>query len=92
MSKLELVEDKTYTGDGFVLFSKGSGWIRPTGVFVPQAGFTNSHEEATLLLWFHGHRVKDVPYLFYQEATQLLQAVSAPKGCPPGGTGAGIAG
>ncbi|SIN72483.1 hypothetical protein SAMN05444166_0450 [Singulisphaera sp. GP187] len=76
MSKLALVEDKSNKGDGFVLFSSGSGWIRPTGVFVPQAGITNSHEAVTLLLWFHGYRVKDAPYLFYHEATQLLKAVS----------------
>jgi hypothetical protein len=79
MSKLVLAEDKSHKGSGFVLLSKGSGWIRPTGVFVPDAGFTSSHEVVTVILWFHGHRVKDAPYLFYQEATQLLKAVSESK-------------
>lgn len=79
MSKLVLVEDKANKFGGTVLFSKGNGWIRPTGVFVPDAGFTDSHEVATVLLWFHGHRVKDAPYLFYQEATHLLQAVNESK-------------
>ncbi|AGA28829.1 hypothetical protein [Singulisphaera acidiphila] len=80
MGKLVLIEDKSNQGGGTVLFSnKESGWIRPTGVFVPDAGFTDSHEVVTVLLWFHGHFVKNVPYLFYKEATKILQAVTESK-------------
>lgn len=75
MSKLALVEDSNNPWGGTVLLSQGNGWIRPTGVFVPDAGFTTSHEVVTVLLWFHGYRVKDVPYLFYNEATKILKAV-----------------
>src|SRR3954470_10379977 len=79
MSIPVLEQDRTYTGSGTVLFSKGTGWIRPTGVFVPSDGFTTHHDAMTVLLWFHGWWVKDVQALFYQEATKLLPAVIASK-------------
>lgn len=79
MSKLVLELDKTYSGPGNVLFSKGNDWIVPTGVFIPEQGFNDSHETARILLWFHGYYVKDVRYLFHKEATNLLQAVDGAK-------------
>src|SRR5207237_7793231 len=79
MSKLTLAEDPSNRGGGTVLLSRGNGWIRPTGVFVPEAGFTDSHDAVTVLLWFHGHFVKDVSHLFYSEATKVLPAVIASR-------------
>ena len=75
MSKPFLKIDPNNSFGGTVLLSHGNGWIRPTGVFVPDAGFTNSHEVVTLILWFHGHFVQDAPHLFYNEATKVIQAV-----------------
>ncbi len=66
--------DKTNSMGGTVLTSKGSGWLRPTGVFLPDPSVV-ADRSLTVLLWFHGYYVKDIPALFYKEATKLLQAV-----------------
>jgi hypothetical protein len=75
VSNLVLEKDKSNPMGGIVLTSKGSGWKRPTGVFLPDPGIVGEHRALTVLLWFHGHFVKDIPSLFYKEATKILQAV-----------------
>ena len=75
MSNLVLEKEKSNPMGGIVLTSKGSGWKRPTGVFLPDPGIVGDHRALTVLLWFHGHFVKDIPSLFYKEDTKILQAV-----------------
>ena len=75
MSGLVLEKEKNNPMGGIVLISKGSGWKRPTGVFLPDPGIVGDHRALTVLLWFHGYFVKDIPSLFYQEDTKILQAV-----------------
>jgi hypothetical protein len=75
-----LETDRTNQVGGVVLTSKGPGWKRPTGVFLPDPSVVSDrHRALTVVLWFHGHRVKDVPFLFYQEDTRILQAVLGSK-------------
>ena len=78
MSKAALKQDKGNTFGGVVLTSTGDGWKRPTGVFLPDPTIV-ADRNLTVILWFHGHRVPDIPYLFYQEETKILQAVLASK-------------
>src|SRR5262249_24441608 len=75
MSNLVLEKDDSNPIGGTVLISKGSGWKRPTGVFLPDHGFVGDHQALTVLLWFHGYFVKDIRSLFYKEDTKILQAV-----------------
>ncbi len=75
MSNLVLEKDDSNPIGGIVLTSKGSGWKRPTGVFLPDPRIVGDHKALTVLLWFHGHYVKDIPFLFYKEETKILQAV-----------------
>lgn len=75
MSKLVLERDKSYKGEGTVLFSQGTGGLRPTGVFAPSSEFLGRRQELTVLLWFHGHYVRDARFLFFEEETKLLQAL-----------------
>jgi hypothetical protein len=79
MSNPVLEKDKSYKGVGTVLTSIGSGWIRPTGVFLPDFEFTSHRNVITVLLWFHGWWVKDIPHLFYQDDTKILPAVLQSK-------------
>src|SRR5262245_16273684 len=80
MSKPVLEKDPNYTGSGTVLLSKEkTGWIRPTGVFLPPDVLTTRHDALTVLLWFHGWWVPNIPHLFYQEATKILPAVLGSK-------------
>lgn len=60
---------------GVVLKSTGKGWMRPTGVFLPDPSIIGDRAPLTILLWFHGHRVRDIAALFYEEKTRILQAV-----------------
>jgi hypothetical protein len=62
-----------------VLKSAGPGWKRPTGVFAPDLSKIGDGAPLTVLLWFHGHFVRDIAALFYQEKTRILQAVLASK-------------
>jgi len=75
MSDRTLQEDETNQMGGTVLLSQGSGWMRPTGVFLPDSGPGGGDPKLTVLLWFHGFYVKDVSHLFYREETKLLRAV-----------------
>jgi hypothetical protein len=75
MSNAVLEKDKNNPGGGTVLLSKGSDWIRPTGVFLPDSALNGNQTALTVLLWFHGHFIEDVPALFYKEDTKILQAV-----------------
>jgi hypothetical protein len=60
---------------GIVLKSTGTGWRRPTGVFLPDLSVVGDGAPLTVLLWFHGHRVRDIAGLFYEEKTRILPAV-----------------
>ena len=75
MSKIVLEKDENNPVGGVVLASRGGGGQRPTGVFLPDAGVLGGPQALTVLLWFHGHFVKDIASLFYREETKLLQAV-----------------
>lgn len=74
MSDLVLEKDNSNSLGGTVLLSKGTAWKRPTGVFLPEPSIP-ADGSLTILLWFHGHFIKDIPFLFYKEATKLLPAV-----------------
>jgi hypothetical protein len=74
MSKLSLEKDKSNSIGGIALKSQGSGWIRPTGIFLPDPGIVADHW-LTVLLWFHGFYVENIHALFFQEETKILQAV-----------------
>jgi hypothetical protein len=75
VSKPTLDTDKTNSIGGLVLTSQGSGWKRPTGVFLPDPSIVADRGGLTVLLWFHGYYVKDIPALFYKEDTKILRAV-----------------
>lgn len=74
MSNAVLEKDKNNSLGGIVLTSTGPGWKRPTGVFVPDPSIL-ADRWLTVLLWFHGYYIKDIPALFYKEDTKLLQSV-----------------
>lgn len=79
MSQPALQEDRSNSIGGIVLKSVGNGWLRPTGVFLSDLSMIGDGAPLTVLLWFHGHRVRDIAALFYQEQTRLLPAVLAAK-------------
>jgi hypothetical protein len=78
MSQPALKTDPANRLGGTVLISQGSGWMRPTGVFLPGAGL-DGDSKLTVLLWFHGYYVSGISHLFYREATKLLSAVLGSK-------------
>lgn len=67
-------DPNNFTG-GVLLKSVGKGWARPTGVFLPDFSVIGDGAPLTVLLWFHGHRVRDISALFYEEKTKILEAV-----------------
>jgi hypothetical protein len=74
MSDPVLEKDKSNSIGGVVLTSQGGAWKRPTGVFLPDPRIAGDRA-LTILFWFHGHFVKDIPSLFYKDGTKILQAV-----------------
>jgi hypothetical protein len=77
VSTLALKTDPKNKIGGIALQSTGPGWKRPTGVFFRDLSVVGDGAPLTVVLWFHGHRVRDISALFYEEATRLLPAVLA---------------
>lgn len=79
MAKPQFEPDGANPTGGIALKSAGLGWMRPTGAFFRDLSVVGDGAPLTVLLWFHGHRVRDIAALFHEEKTRLLPAVLASK-------------